>query len=76
MIKVYAVMDIWIDYYEDPREPGISRIFDSREKADEYIKERFKELELDYKYYAQNGLYECEMDEGRQVMYVDEHDVY
>ena len=78
MNKVYAVMNNVNDYRHDEYgEPNLLRIFDNREKADEYIINEFRKLGLTYEYISQNDTYECELDWGDiRVMYVDEHDVY
>ena len=74
MKTVYVVMSVFTDYCERYDEPSIARIFDSREKAIEYIVKQFGEMS--YEYIAENDTYECETDYGSLQMYIDEEDVY
>lgn len=77
MNKVYAVMEQWIDAY-DERCNGLDllRLFDSREKALGYIKDGCDRPEQKYEHIAMNDTYECCTDDGCSVAWIIEHDVY
>lgn len=74
MKTVYVVMSMFADYCERYDEPSIVRIFDSREKAIEYIVKQFGEMP--YEYIVENNTYECETDYGSLSMHIEEHKVY
>lgn len=76
MFKVYAVIEKWYDCCEGPTDPKILRIFDSREKAINYIKEEFSRVGTEYEYMPQYDIYKSYMDDGELVMHIEALNVH